>query len=119
MTAFDDTEPPHDILAAEAFELGTGDPGLRTEPVHDVLAAEEFELGTGDPALRRAPLRLPDEPYPAAEAHDVLAAEEFALPAGRVGSTLVDAMPDGGRDRVLVAGGLLAAAVAMWRRRRR
>lgn len=63
-----DPEPPHDVLAAEAFALGAADPKLHQEPVHDVLAAEAFALGVGDQSLHEEPV------------HDVLAAEEFALP---------------------------------------
>jgi hypothetical protein len=43
-----DSEPPHDILAAEEFALGEADPGLHREPATDVLAAEEFALPAAD-----------------------------------------------------------------------
>jgi hypothetical protein len=47
------------------------------EPPHDILAADEFGIGTRDE-------RLPPDPTGIAEPHDVLAAEEFAMPAGDV-----------------------------------
>jgi hypothetical protein len=50
------------------------DPSGIEEP-HDVLAAEEFEIGTRDD-------RYPADPSGIEEPHDVLAAEEFAMPAG-------------------------------------
>ena len=45
------------------------------DPPHDILAADEFGIGTRDD-------RLPPDPSGIAEPHDVLAAEEFAMPAG-------------------------------------
>ena len=45
-----------------------------SEEPHDVLAAEEFEIGTRDE-------RFPPDPSGIGEAHDVLAAEEFPLPS--------------------------------------
>ena len=45
------------------------------EPPHDILAADEFGIGTRDE-------RLPPDPSGITEPHDVLAAEEFAMPAG-------------------------------------
>ena len=44
------------------------------EPPHDILAADEFGIGTRDG-------RLPPDPSGITEPHDVLAAEEFAMPA--------------------------------------
>ena len=57
-------EPPHDILAAEEFGIGTATNAFRptdriTDP-HDVLAAEEFAMPAGDAARadrRAAPIR--------------------------------------------------------------
>ena len=49
------------------------DPSGIDEP-HDILAAEEFEIGTRDE-------RHPPDPSGIEEPHDVLAAEEFAMPA--------------------------------------
>ncbi len=43
-----DPEPPHDILAADEFALGEGDPGLHREQATDVLAAEEFAMPAAD-----------------------------------------------------------------------
>ncbi len=40
---------PHDILAAEAFALGAGDPALHREVAHDVLAADEFPMPAAAP----------------------------------------------------------------------
>jgi hypothetical protein len=45
------------------------------DPPHDILAADEFGIGTRDE-------RIPPDPTGIAEPHDVLAAEEFAMPAG-------------------------------------
>jgi hypothetical protein len=42
-------EPPHDVLAAEAFAVGAGDPALHREPAHDVLAADEFPVPAAKP----------------------------------------------------------------------
>jgi hypothetical protein len=114
---------PHDILAAEEFGMPAPDPLLHVvhvEPAHDVLAAEEFGMPAEDPALRRTPVRLPEEPYPAAAAHDVLAAEEFAMPAGRVGPPAGPVERAGGVGR-LAAGAVaaLAGAALVIRRRSR
>jgi hypothetical protein len=43
------TDGPHDVLAAEAFAVGAGDPGLHHEPAHDVLAADEFPVPAPEP----------------------------------------------------------------------
>jgi hypothetical protein len=82
------------------------------ERPHDVLAAEEFGMPARDGALRHEPVKLPDEPYPAAEAHDVLAAEEFAMPAGRPGAG-ADASERRGRRRGRGFGRVAAAAAAV------
>ena len=47
----------------------------KQEPPHDILAAEEFGIGTRDE-------RVPPDPSGITKPHDVLAAEEFAMPAG-------------------------------------
>jgi hypothetical protein len=44
------------------------------EPPHDVLAADEFGIGT-------AAGRFPPDPHRFEPPHDILAAEEFAMPA--------------------------------------
>ncbi len=49
-------------------------PGVRADEPHDILAADEFEIGTRDE-------RLPPDPSGITVPHDVLAAEEFAMPA--------------------------------------
>ena len=54
------------------------------DQAHDVLAAEAFAVPTGDPSLRHQPITLPDDPTGIVEPHDVLAAEEFAMPAPHV-----------------------------------
>jgi hypothetical protein len=54
-----------------------------SEPAHDVLAAEAFAVPAPDPALRHGPVVLPEDPSGIAEPHDILAAEEFAMPAAR------------------------------------
>jgi hypothetical protein len=117
-------ERPHDVLAAEEFGMPAPDPLLHVvhvEPVRDVLAAEEFGVPAGDVELRRGPVRLPDEPYPAAEAHDVLAAEEFAMPAPPRGAEVVQGRRRG-RGRIAAAVGAVVAAlgaVLVTRRRSR
>lgn len=53
-----------------------------SEPAHDILAAEEFGVPAPDPDLHhRGRVVLPDDPSGIAEPHDVLAAEAFAMPA--------------------------------------
>jgi hypothetical protein len=67
-------------LAAEAFAMGAGDPGLHHEPAHDILAAEAFAMPAPDRARRPVPRdEHSDDPAP----HDVLSAEEYAMPAGQ------------------------------------
>jgi hypothetical protein len=44
-----DPENPQDILAAEAFAVGAGDPQLHHEPAKDVLAADEFPVPAPEP----------------------------------------------------------------------
>jgi|SRR5579884_1562465 len=51
------------------------------EPPHDVLAAEAFAVPAPDPDLRHGPVVLPQDPLGIEEPHDVLAAEEFPMPA--------------------------------------
>jgi hypothetical protein len=74
-------EPPHDVLAAEAFAVGGADPGLHGDEAHDVLAAEEFGVPAPDPSLHHGPLVVPSDVSGVEDPHDVLAAEEFAVPA--------------------------------------
>ena len=40
---------PRDVLAAEAFAVGAGDPALHHEPARDVLAADEFPVPAPEP----------------------------------------------------------------------
>jgi hypothetical protein len=54
------------------------------EPPHDVLAAEAFGVPGADPELHhRGPIVLPEDPVDPTRPHDILAAEEFPMPAGR------------------------------------
>jgi MYXO-CTERM domain-containing protein len=76
-----DTEPPHDILAAEMFAVPAPDPRLHAEPPHEILAAEHFAVPAPDPILHHATLTLPEDLTGSPAPHDVLAAEEFAIPA--------------------------------------
>jgi hypothetical protein len=113
------SEPPHDILAAEAFAMGEGDPGLHRETAHDVLAAEAFAMPAADRGSRHAPRdEHSDDPAP----HDVLAAEEYAMPAARHHAL----PPDGtggeargrrSRKRLLGVAGALLALRTLRRRR--
>jgi hypothetical protein len=97
------------------------------EPPHDILAAEGFSVGAGDPSLRHDPVAVPDAPFSEGDpVHDVLAAEEFAMPAGHGGDPgAVGVDGDGGgfvqsaRARLAVAGGAVGVAVAVLLRRRR
>jgi hypothetical protein len=56
------------------------------DPPHDILAADEFGIGTRDE-------RIPPDPSGIAEPHDVLAAEEFAMPAGGEGPAAQGKLP--------------------------
>jgi uncharacterized protein (TIGR03382 family) len=107
-----------DVLAAEEFPMGSGDPELA--PVHDVLAAEEFPLGSGDPGLHHGPFAPPADPSGIEEPHDVLAAEEFAVPAGPLepgpGGVVTKGRVTAGTGALLAAG---AAVFSVLRRRRR
>jgi hypothetical protein len=96
------------------------------EPAHDVLAAEAFAMPSGDPTLRHQPITLPDDPSGIAEAHDVLAAEEFAMPAGRGSSesggaplALALARRATSPKRIAIAAALALLALIALRRRRR
>jgi hypothetical protein len=82
-----------------------------TEPPHDILAAEAFVVPAGDPELHpHGPLKLPDDPTGIVEPHDVLAAEEFAMPAPRPGGgRLPRARQRAGQQKGRLA--LLAAAL--------
>ena len=87
-----------------------------TEPPHDILAAEAFVVPGPDPELHpHGPVRLPEDPTGIAEAHDVLAAEEFAMPAVRPGGRHLH-RSQRRNERLLVLGvGLLAALIVLWR----
>jgi hypothetical protein len=94
-----------------------------TEPPHDILAAEAFVVPARDPELHpHGPLRLPDDPTGILEPHDVLAAEEFAMPAPRPGGgRLPRARERAGEHRgrlALLAAGLVAAVMVMGALRR-
>jgi hypothetical protein len=112
-------DAPHDVLAAEEFAVGAGDPALHREPAHDVLAAEEFELPSADPSLHPGP--VPEGPFdPGEPPHDVLAAEEFAVPAGHRAAIAAaePIVPAARRGRLVLGGALAVAAALLWRRRR-
>lgn len=113
-----DADPPHDILAAEAFALGEGDRDLHREPAHDVLAAEAFAMPAADRGSRHTPRdEHSDDPAP----HDVLSAEEYAMPAGTHHAVPPGPHVDPGRrgtvGRLIGAGAALAALWALRRRR--
>lgn len=88
------------------------------EPPHDILAAEAFVVPAPAPELHpHGPVRLPEDPTGIAEPHDVLAAEEFAMPAppsgrGRLPRTRQQ------KGRLLLLGtGLLVGVIVLWRAR--
>jgi hypothetical protein len=116
MTSSRPEEPPHDVLAAEGFAMGSFDP-LLADDARDVLAADEFAVGGRDPMLHRGPVALPDDPTGIAEPHDVLAAEEFAMPAPPPRSS-VTVRTGWNLPLPLLAVAGLALAWALLRRRR-
>jgi hypothetical protein len=82
------------------------------EPPHDVLAADEFGIGTAD-------TRLPPDPHRFEPPHDILAAEEFALPAAGLRGSVeaVDAPRPRSLSRLVVVGFAAALVVLLLRRR--
>ncbi len=87
-----------------------------TEPPHDILAAEAFVVPGPDPELHpHGPVQLPEDPTGIAEPHDVLAAEEFAMPAPRLGGGRSPRARQQ-KGRLLVLGAGLLAAVIVLRR---
>jgi len=78
------------------------------DPPHDVLAAEAFAVPSPDPELSQRPVAVPEDPAGIPEPHDVLAADEFPMPAARphldAGRGNAGAMRRGG---LAVAAGLL------------
>jgi len=89
------------------------------EPAHDVLAAEAFAVPTGDPSLRHEPVVLPDDPTGISEPHDILAAEEFAMPAGRPVESGSSFARHAGRKGPFVLAIALAVVMAVRRLRSR
>jgi hypothetical protein len=94
------------------------------DAAHDVLAAEAFAMPSGDPTLRHQPIALPEDPSGIAEAHDVLAAEEFAMPAPQHtpesgGGTLARARRATSPARIALAAAVALLLLAALRRRRR
>ena len=82
------------------------------EQPHDILAAEEFEIGTRDE-------RFPADPSGIQEPHDVLAAEEFAMPApDQIGDSSPGIGSRATDPRTLVPLLLIIAFVAILLRRR-
>jgi hypothetical protein len=87
------------------------------EPPHDILAAEAFVVPAGDPDLHpHGPLKLPDDPTGIIEPHDVLAAEEFAMPAPRAGGGRSPRAPERKWRLVAAAAGVVALLVVGVRR---
>jgi hypothetical protein len=85
-----------------------------TEPPHDILAAEAFVVPAGDPELHpHGPLKLPDDPTGIAEPHDVLAAEEFAMPAPRPGGGRLPTVRRHKGRLALLAAALVAGAILL------
>lgn len=93
------------------------------EPPHDVLAAEAFEMPASDPELHHhGPIQVPEDPAGIAEPHDVLAADEFPMPAARQSGTagsLVTHSGGGWHAGMLAAVGALGLVVLLWLLRRR
>jgi hypothetical protein len=91
-----------------------------SEPAHDVLAAELFGMPAPDPDLHHhGPVRLPDDPTGIEEPHDVLAAEEFPLPAPHhVSHELAPKQPGVPRPIAVLVAVLLLARLIRRRRRR-
>lgn len=82
-----------------------------TEPAHDILAAEEFGMPAADPDLHHGPVVLPDDPStPDEPPHDVLAAEQFAMPA--VHHAAPPALAEGGPSTAVMLARIAAAFVA-------
>jgi hypothetical protein len=84
-----------------------------TEPAHDILAAEEFGMPAADPDLHAGPVVPPGDPSAGVDEppHDVLAAEEFAMPA--VHRPYPPVVAGGGGGSPLVLAARLAAAFAV------
>jgi hypothetical protein len=118
-----DFEPPRGLGPAD-------DPGRPhhpephdPEPPHDILAAEAFAVPAPDPSLRhRGPVKLPEDPTGIAEAHDILAAEEFAMPAPAPGRPLPSApraaLAVGARSPRRIVRGAVATVLGAARLRR-
>lgn len=82
-----------------------------TEPAHDILAAEEFGMPAPDPDLHHGPVVVPEDPATADEPpHDVLAAEQFAMPA--VHHAPPPALVDPGPSTAMLLARVAAAFVA-------
>jgi len=82
-----------------------------TEEPHDILAADEFPV----PARRSD---MPPDPTGIQEPHDVLAAEEFAMPTGGTSRAGRDTGTDPRSFLPLLAIGLTALLVLRARRSR-
>lgn len=90
-----------------------------TEPAHDILAAEAFEVPAADPGLHHGPIKLPDDPTGEAAPHDVLAAEEFAMPAPSPHPAVALTQRRGGVGRLVAEVAVLGLLLALILRRRR
>jgi hypothetical protein len=92
----------------------------REEPPHDVLAAEAFAMPAPDPELHHhGRIVLPDDPAGVSEPHDVLAAEEFPMPAPRPGVSEAPVRRGSSRRLALAGAALATLAFAALRRARR
>jgi hypothetical protein len=81
------------------------------EPPHDVLAADEFGIGTSDE-------RLPPDPHRFEPPHDILAAEEFAMPVAGQPREVESAMEPERRSLTPLLVIAAAAVLLFLRRRR-
>jgi hypothetical protein len=109
-----DPAAPHDVLAAEEFPVGVGDPALHEEPVHDLLAAEEFPVGSRDASLARGPVEVPESPsVGGGPPREVLAADAFPVPAGRAARSFGPHTPSAGEPTRMRALAAMAAGVGL------
>jgi hypothetical protein len=87
------------------------------EPPHDVLAAEAFAVPSPDPELKHQRVVVPEDPAGIPEPHDVLAADEFPMPAARPHAAGRRSNRDAARKGALVAGAGLLGWLILRRRR--
>lgn len=87
------------------------------EPPHDVLAAEAFAVPSPDPELKHRRVVVPEDPAGVPEPHDVLAADEFPMPAARPHGAGGRSSGDAARIGALAAGVGLLGWLILRRRR--